>query len=171
MVTIRKKSFRREPLQSDVILNGVEAGARDRHVRVCAAGECASGAGTPSGPFACVGDAPRRSVTRAGCALLRMNISARDESLHPRLTPPADLLCAKQGFQSLKPALLKPLPPATSYPEGHPRVRQNCSTLPPASLSGEGLEGRVAAVSARCFSRILANAVALACITTIVQIR
>jgi hypothetical protein len=26
---------------------------------------------------------------------------------------------------------------------------QNCSTLPPASLSGEGLEGRVAAVSAQ----------------------
>lgn len=40
---------------------------------------------------------------------------------------------------------------ATSYSSRHPRMRQNCSTLPPASLSGEGLEGRVAAVSARSY--------------------
>src|ERR1700745_1401130 len=34
----------------------------------------------------------------------------------------------------------------------HPSEWQNCSTLPPASLSGEGLEGRVAAVSAQEFN-------------------
>src|ERR1700751_2008134 len=41
---------------------------------------------------------------------------------------------------------------ATSPDCRHPSEWQNCSTRPPASLSGEGLEGRVAAVSAQEFN-------------------
>src|SRR5215469_13584899 len=103
--------------------------------------------------------------------LMHSNVRSlgEDESPYPQRTP-AESHASKRDFETLKPVSVSMLLAATSYPEGHPRVRQNCSTLPPASLSGEGLEGRVAAVSAPLFLPATANAAPFACITTIVQI-